>query len=215
MVYSDYVKQRILFYYRSKKNSSQIVRCLAEEGHTASKASILKFLRRYRETGNITRAPGTGQATKLTDQIREIIDDQMMKNDETTGLELQKLVKKEIEGFDASVSSILRWRNDLGWTAKGTKYCQMIREVNKEKRLKWAKDNEETTFENVIFTDETTVQMETHRRTCCYKRGCKPRYKTKPKHPVKVHVWAGISNRRRCRLSIFEGKMNVPLFIFI
>ena len=34
----------------------------------------------------------------------------------------------------------------------------MIREVNKEKRLKWAKDNEETTFENVIFMDETSVQ---------------------------------------------------------
>ena len=140
MVYSDYAKQRILFYYRSKKNSSQIVRCLAEEGHTVSKAGVLKFLRRYRQTGTITRAPGSGQASKLTDKIRETIDDQMKKNDETTGLELQKLLKKEIEGFDASVSSILRRRNDLGWTAKGTKYCQMIREVNKEKRLKWAKD---------------------------------------------------------------------------
>ena len=96
----------------------------------------------------------------------------------------------------------------MGWTAKGTKYCQMIREVNK-KRLKWATENH--TFESVIF--ETTVQMETHRRTCCYKRGCKPRYKPKPKHPVMVHVWAGISSRGRSRLTIFEGKMNAPLFI--
>ena len=88
MVYSDYVKQRILFYYRSKKNSSQIIRCLAEEGHTASKAGVLKFLRRYRETGTITRAPGTGQATKLTDQIWAIIDDQMKKNDETFDREM-------------------------------------------------------------------------------------------------------------------------------
>ena len=108
MVYSDYVKQRILVYYRFKKNCSQIVRCLAEEGHTVSKAGVLKFLRRYRETGTIARTPGTGQASKLTDQLREIIEDQMKKNDETTGLELQKLLKKEVEGFDASVSSILR-----------------------------------------------------------------------------------------------------------
>ena len=152
-----------------QENCSQIVRCLAEEGHTVSKAGVLKFLRRYRETGTIARAPGTGQASKLTDQLREINKDQMKKNDETTGLELQKLLKKEVEGFDVSVSSILRWRNDLGWTAKRTKYCQMIREVNKEKRLKWATENQDTSFENVIFTDETTVQMETHRRTCCYK----------------------------------------------
>ena len=33
------------------------------------------------------------------------------------------------------------------------KYCQMIREVNKEKRLKWAKENQDMTFEDVIFTD--------------------------------------------------------------
>ena len=83
----------------------------------------------------------------------------MKKNDKTTGLELRKLLKKEVEGFDASVSSILQWRNNLGWTAKGTKYCQMIREVNK-KRLKWGKENQDTTFKNVIFTDETTVQIE-------------------------------------------------------
>ena len=164
MVYSDYVKQRIPVYYHFKKNCSQIVRCLPQEGHTVSKASVLKFLHRYQETGTIARAPGTGQDLKLTDQLCEVIEDQMKKNDETTGLELQKLLKNEVEGFDASVSSILR-RKDLGWAAKRTKYCQLIKEVNKEKRLKWATENQDTTFENVIFTDETTVQMETHRRT--------------------------------------------------
>ncbi len=139
----------------------------------------------------------------------------MKKNDETTGLELQKLLKKEVQGFDASLSSVLRWRSDLGWTAKGTKYYQMIREVNKEKRLKWAKENQDMTFEDVIFTDETNVQIETHRRTCCYKRGLKPCYKPKLKHPIKVHVWAGISHRGRSKLCIFEGKMKAPMFVSI
>jgi len=91
----------------------------------------------------------------------------------------------------------------------------MIREVNKEKRLKWAKENQDMTFEDVIFTDETNVQIETHRRTCCYKRGLKPCYKPKLKHPIKVHVWAGISHRGRSKLCIFEGKMNAPLFVSI
>ena len=26
-----------------------------------------------------------------------------------------------------------RWRNELGWSSKGTKYCRLIREVNLEK----------------------------------------------------------------------------------
>ena len=58
----------------------------------------------------------------------------MKKNDETTGMELV-LLKKEVEGFDASMGSIFGEEIDLGWTAKGTKYCQMIRELNNNKRL--------------------------------------------------------------------------------
>ena len=71
------------------------------------------------------------------------------------------------------------------------------------------------TCEDVIYTDETTVQIKNHRRTCCYKRGQKLRYKPKPKHPIKVHVWAGISFCGRTSLCIFEGKMNAELFISI
>ena len=213
MVYSDYVKQRILVYYRSKKSCAQIARCLTEEGYSVTKVGLLKFLRRYKETGSISRKPGTGRVSKVTAGIRDIIEKQMDKDGETTGKELVKTLKAE--GVEASVSSVLRWRKDLGWTSKGTSYCQMIRDVNKEKRLNWAQKNKEMTFDDVIYTDETTVQIETHRRTCSYKKGCKPRYKPKPKHPLKVHVWAGISHRGKTGLCIFEGKMNATLFISI
>ena len=213
MAYSDYVKQRILFYHRSRKNCTEIARCLAEEGYKASKVGIYKFLRRYKETGTIARAPGSGRSSKVNHEIRKLIEEQMQRNDETTALEIKQLLEKE--GFDASESSIRQWRKDLGWTSKGTSYCQMIREVNKEKRLKFATENNGMTLLDTIYTDETTVQIETHRRTCSYKRGCKPRYKPKPKHPVKVPVWAGISHRGRTGLCIFEGKMNAPLFVSI
>ena len=61
-------------------------------------------------------------------------------------------------------------------------------------------------FDDVIYTDESTVQIETYHRTCCYKRGQKPLYKPKPKHPVKVHVWARISFRGRTKLCILREK---------
>ena len=149
----------------------------------------------------------------MTTNAKQIIEDQMCKDDETTGCELKKLLSKD--DIHISARTTLRWRRQLGWTSKGTSYCQMIRDVNKEKRLAWAIQNKDMSFEDVIFSDESTIQIETHRRTCCYKRGQKPRYKPKPKHPVKVHVWAGISYRGRTNLCIFEGKMNAPLFVSI
>ena len=64
------------------------------------------------------------------------------------------------------------------------------------------------TFDDVIWSDETSVQMETHRRFQCYKRGQKPR----PKHPTKVHVWAGISCRGPTGVCNFDGIMDATMY---
>ena len=48
-------------------------------------------------------------------------------------------------------------------------------------------------FGDVIFTDESSVMLDRHRRMC-YRKKCEPRkLKAQPKHPVKVHIWGGIS----------------------
>lgn len=65
---------------------------------------VYKFLRRYEETGTITRAPGSGRSSKVNAEICKLIEEQMQKNDETTALELKQLLTKV--GFDASESSI-------------------------------------------------------------------------------------------------------------
>ena len=187
---------------------------LAEEGHVVTTSGIGQFLKRYRETGTIARRLGTGSSSKRTDDILKKIDEQMEENDETTLEELRLQLEKE--GINVSVSSIHRWRQDLGWTTKGTKYCQLIRDANVEKRLDWAVKNVDDIYlDNLVFTDETTVQLENHRRTTCYKKGRKPRYKPRPKHPVKVHVWGGISARGCTGVCIFDGKMNAALFMQI
>ena len=100
----------------------------------------------------------------------------------------------------------------LGWTKRGTAYCQLIRGPNRIKRLEWARQNLGGTFEDVIWSDETSVQMESHRRFHCYKKGQKPSYKPRLKHPVKVHVWAGISWRGPTGVCIFEGIMDAPMY---
>ena len=64
----------------------------------------------------------------------------------------------------------------------------MIRDANKVKRLKWAQESKDMDFDDVIYTNESTVQIETHHWTCCYKRGQKPCHK----HLVKVHVRASV-----------------------
>ena len=87
--------------------------------------------------------------------------------------------------------------------------------TNKNVLSDWALAHRYDEFHNVIWTDETTVQLECHRRFCCRKRGQKPRYKPRPKHPTKVHVWAGISWSGTTKICIFDGIMNAEMYVDI
>ena len=103
----------------------------------------------------------------------------------------------------------------MGWTFRGSAYCQLIREANKQKRLEWALKHYTDDFENVIFSDESSIQIETHRLRCYRKKGERPRPKPRPKHPVKVHVWAGISMRGATAICIFTGIMDAQFYTTI
>ena len=62
---------------------------------------------------------------------------------------------------------------------------QLIRDVNKVKRKLWAQTYLHDNFDDDIWSDETTVQLENHRRLCYRKDGEKPQLKPRPKHPIK------------------------------
>jgi transposase len=186
---------------------------LAEEGLVASRQGVLNFIKKYEATGDIGLRGGAGRKNKISAEIRKLVDDRMMEDDETTVRELQKILVEH--GHQVGATTILKCRTELGWTRRGAAYCQMIRDVNKEKRLDWARNNLGDDFSDCIFSDETSVQMETHRRFCCTKSGLRPRYKPKPKHPTKVHVWAAISKRGRSGICIFEGCMDAEAYVSI
>ena len=86
----------------------------------------------------------------------------MQADDETTAMQLYRLLRDQ--QLFISKSTVLRCRTSLGWTFQGSAYRQLIQDANKSKRLLWAKDNIELNFEDVIWTDEASIQLEAHRR---------------------------------------------------
>lgn len=178
MAFDDYTKQRILFFYFRGCRSPTIAKLLEDEGIFVSRRGVAKFIIRYLATGSIARRPGSGRRTKITEDVKRIVDEQMTVDDETTATQLHVLLVDL--GYSLSLRTILRCRSTLGWTFRGSAYCQLIREANRIKRLAWARKYKDDDFTNVVFTDETTVQQESHRRFCCRKRGEPP--KNKPRY---------------------------------
>lgn len=97
----------------------------------------------------------------ITSDIRRIVDEQMCRDDETTASQLHALLTSM--GYALNLRTIVQCRTSLGWTFRGSTYCQLIRDANKQKRLDFARKHRSNKFANMIFTDECTIQLETQR----------------------------------------------------
>ena len=129
----------------------------------------------------------------------------------------QRTMNWRQENFDSYLKTVGRaykylWalkraRRSLGWVATQPKYNQLVHEANKEKRVVWCQEqiSKGDKFLNVIWTDECSVQLDNHGRLCFRRKQEKRKLKPRPKHPLKLHIWAGISSRGATPIVIFSG----------
>lgn len=214
MVYSNHAKISIISLRRQGFGPAAIARALNSRGLCITKQGVHKFIGHFRRYDTIERKEGSGRNTKFNAEMNKIVEAQMQKDDETTAHQLQRLLEKK--GHSLHIRTILRARRQLGWTFVGSKYCQLIRNQNKLKRLHFAFLHQDLAFlEKCVFTDECTLQLESHKRKCYRKDGQKKKLKPKPKHPLKVHVWGGISILGAPLLCIFDGIMDKYLYVDI
>ena len=109
-----YVKQRAVHHARKGLNPSAISRALADEGLAYSRKSVWTLLRKLRESQSTARKPGSGRPTKITPRVKDLIETQMQKDDETTACtQLDCLLQSN--GIKISRSTILRCRRQLAW----------------------------------------------------------------------------------------------------
>ena len=151
---------------------SDIVQHLSREfSICVSHQTVSRFLLIYIRSSSLTRKIDLGGLVRL----HPIFCKSWNKNadDETTAVQLMDLLKQsEVYTLYISLSSLKRCRLSLGWIFHGTRYCQLILEPNKLKRLEFASKclAENETFDDVIWTDETSVQLECHRGHCFRKQ---------------------------------------------
>ena len=205
---SNYTRTRIELLHKQGLHPAGILQSLKREGLLTSLSSVTRIIKKLRITGSVANLPRSGRPSKLSVEAKAFIDEQMRKNDEMTSGQIQKKLAKH--GIAVSSSTVRRSRKRQGWTLQRTAYCQLIRDANKIKRLEYAQRIVESgdTFHNVIFSDECSVSLEQYRRTCYRKVNEPTKRKPKPKHPLKVHVWAGISRHGATKICIFDGIMD-------
>lgn len=209
---SSYSQKRIQALDEFGLQPIAIFKQLVDEGLRVSYPSVARIVNKVKLTGSIDNLARSGRPRKLNAAAKTFIDVQMRENDETTSHQIQKRLARC--GVTVHASTVQRSHKEQGWTLQNTQYCQLIRDANKAKRLEFAQRVMDTgdTFHNVVFSDECSISLQQFRRTCYRKIDEPAKRKPKPKHPVKVHVWAGISRLGATKICIFEGIMEADLY---
>ena len=112
MVYSNYKKQRILYLHSQKYKAPTIAKELAKGNLKCSRVGVAKFLKVYEETGSIARRRGPGRPSKITTEIKRVVEAAMQRDDEMTAVQLHRLLTTK--GYRISLRTILRCHTSLG-----------------------------------------------------------------------------------------------------
>ena len=80
--------------------------------------------------------PTKRRGVKVQQHHLDILDKKIREEPERSSTDLQKAMAAE--NVNISCSYIRKLRRDLGWICKRTKYGQLVRDTNREKRCKWA-----------------------------------------------------------------------------
>ena len=102
-----------------------------------------------------------------------------------------------------------------GYTNSTPRYCSMIREKNKVKRVNFCNeliDNNDD-LSDIVFTDECTVQLHGNKVVCYRPSYAAAVHVPVPKHTLKCHVWAGISKRGKTQILTFDGILRKEFFV--
>ena len=203
MVLPAYVKQKILDYYRQGLLPFQVLSALRAEGVSCCRQTAQMFWFYLATESNACKdAPAV-----ITNQVLTLVKHALEADNETTATQLHLMLTSC--GIRISLSTILSRRNQLGWIFRGSKWSQNIQPASKDKRFQWAVQHlpeiQSDGLDDVIWTDETTVQLENHQTSS----GSKPR----GKHLTKVHIWAGISKKGPTPIVLYESTMNAEVYI--
>ena len=114
MVYSTYLEQRILHYHREGYNTAEF---FVKKAFSAHETVSHLFLKHFASNG-LMRKDGSGRKTKMTVNIKAIVEEQMTCDDETTAHQLCVLLGKK--GYTVSLQTMFRCRSILGWTFRGS-----------------------------------------------------------------------------------------------
>ena len=122
-------RKRVVTLFARGYSVSQIKKRLDEENVYISSRALYKLVKKFEDTGSVVDRPRRRAPRKVTEEMRDAIDQAFDDNDELTSRQLQSFIKDKWPDVIVSCSTIRRSRKEIGWVCTKPHYCQLLREV--------------------------------------------------------------------------------------
>lgn len=173
-----------------------------------SSTTAKRWVTRYEETGDVLDEPGRGRTRVTTSQEDTKIESVVSKKRTISSREIAS--ELENKGISISERTVRRRLNEMGFKYQNPIVKPLLKETARLSRLKWANENYKVDFSNIIFSDETTVELYRNIKKVWRRKGEQIIYR-KVKHPIKVHAWGCFSSQGFGKLYCFANNLNGDL----
>jgi transposase len=181
----------------SKSEIAREVRC--------APSSVDYWLKRYRETGDVQEIERTGRPRKTS----SVQDTMIVKVADQNAEESSKVIARKLKRKKVSISdrTVRRRLNEAGLQSLAPTVKPLLTDRHRKGRSEWAKANKDRDWNQVIFTDETTIKLFRNKIRVWRRPGQRIVVRS-VKHPVKVHVWGCLSAQGFGRIICFKQNLD-------
>lgn len=210
-------KCKILTLHKEKFSTRDIARIVKY-----SQSAVVKFLKKYAQTGQISRKKGTGPQRKTTIREDQVIKRISLKNRFKTAVH----IKSEIENYNEikiSVETVRRRLRENNLKGRKPAKKPFLNKKMKLARLQWAKKHEnwdKNDWRNVIYSDESKFCLfgsdgMTYVRRRPGERLSDECIRPTVKHPAGQMIWGAFSYYGLSKLVFINGTVNAKKYIDI
>jgi len=177
-----------------------------------STSTVSEWVNRWKETGGVDDKDGRGEERVTSEKQDSLIVKAACSQPETSASKISGVLSKK--GVFVSPTTVRRRLKEAGLRYGPPLSKPLLKKIHLEKRLQFARTNQKSAFQNVIFSDETTFRLYGLSKKVWQKVGGRVVVRT-VKHSQKVHAWGCFSAKGFGSLVLFTQNLNAKLLVHI
>jgi transposase len=178
---------------------------------STSPRTVSRYLSKWRSSVPVENVGGPGQPPTFTAQERSQLGRLVADKPLASSKELAS-VMQESSGKVFTSRTIRNTLHRMGYKNSLPRTVPLLTSTMEAKRVIWARANATRDWPNVLFTDETSIQLSANITRAWHKSGQRPTV-PRTKFPIKLMFWAGVSRDRRTELVLVEGTITGAKYV--